>query len=310
MKAAQLTAYGPASAVKVQEVDRPHPAAGQVLIEVHASSLNPFDTTIREGRMRQAIPLNLPVTLGGDIAGVVTKVGEGVTHVAPGDQIYGQANVVAGNSGAWAEYAVTTGGQVAKMPGDNFEVAGVLPLAGVAALQGLTEHIKLTPRSKLFIQGGSGGIGSLAIQLAKHLGAYVATTATGEGAGYAKELSADIIIDYRTENFADQLHDYDAVFDTAGPAVFNDSLVVLKPGGVAVSMAAPVDEARAMELGVSAFTQATHVTTAALDQLRELVESGVMKPRIDRVFPLDDIQAAFEAREGGKVIGKIGLKIR
>lgn len=311
MKAAQINEYGDPQVIQLAEIDTPTPSEGYVLLEVHAASLNPFDTSIRSGAMKDMIPLELPITLGGDIAGVVTGLGEGVSELAVGDTVYGQANVVAGNSGAFAEYAVTKAGQIAPAPkGLDFQQAAAMPLVGVSALQALTEHIHLTSGTKIFIHGGAGGIGTVAIQIAKHIGAYVATTATGDNIQFVKDLGADEVIDYKSQDFTDILTDYDAVFDTVGGDDFAKSLSILQTGGIAVSMIAPPDEAQAAELGVTALTQATWVTAAMLDELRQLIESGVVTPHIDQVFPLDDIQKAFEAREGGSIRGKIVIAVR
>ncbi len=311
MKAAQLKAYGGVSAVSVEEIDMPVPGEGQVLVEVYAASLNPFDTTIREGYMKDMIPLKLPVTIGGDIAGKIVAVGEGVKSFNEGDSVFGQANVVAGNSGAFAEFTATAAEQVAKTPiGLNYKEAAALPLVGVSAWQAVTQTIHLKPGQKIFIHGGGGGIGRVAIQLAKHIGAYVATTATGDNVNVVRGLGADEVINYKTQDFTELLSDYDAVFDTVGGDDFVKTLDVLKSGGVAVSMIAPPDEAKAAKLGVAASMQQTRVTTAALNELRKLVEKGVVKPYIGEVFALEDVQEAFAARESGVVSGKIVLEIK
>ncbi len=311
MKSAQISRYGDATVVDINEVNTPVVGDSQVLVEVQAVSLNPFDTMVRAGYLQEAIPLQLPVTLGGDIAGTVTEVGASVTNVSVGDKVYGQANVVAGNSGAFAEFAATSAGQIAKLPASlDFEQAASLPLVGVSAVQALKDHINLQTGQKIFIHGGAGGIGSVAIQLAKHLGAYVATTASGEKLDYVKQLGADEVIDYKSEDFAAKLKDYDAVFDTVGGDDFNKALSILKKGGVAVSMIAPADETKLAELGVTAITQSTHVTTAKLDELRQLIDAGVVTPQIGKVYPLADIQSAFETRESGKVHGKVVVTVQ
>lgn len=311
MKAAQINGYGDVSVININEVDQPTPGAGQVLVEVYASSLNPFDTTVRAGYMKEMIPLNLPVTLGGDIAGVVTQVGENVTSLSVGDKVYGQANAVAGNSGAFAEYAATSSGQVAKSPeGLDFNQVASLPLVGVSALQALTKHINLQSGQKIFIHGGAGGIGSIAIQIAKHIGAYVATTATGDGIDYVKQLGADECIDYKTQDFSQVLKDFDAVFDTVGGEDFSKSLHTLKRSGIAVSMIGKPDDAKAGELGVTAMAQSTSINTAVLDELSKLVNDGVVKPQVYKVFPLEQIKEAFTARESGSSKGKVVINIR
>lgn len=310
MKAAQIHEYGDPSVISVVDIPSPAAGDGQVLVRVHAASLNPFDTTIRAGYMQQAIPLTFPVTLGGDIAGEITEVGSGVTNFAPGDRVFGQANVVAGNSGAFAEYAATAAGQVAKAPeGIDMTDAAALPLVGVSAIQALMEHINLQAGQKLFITGGAGGIGQVAVQIAKHVGAYVATTASGDGIEAVKALGADEVIDYKSQDFAEVLSEYDAVFDTVGGDEFNKTLDVLKKGGVAVTMIAEPDQPKAESLGVTAMAQMTRVTTEKLDSLRRLVEDNVIKPHVGKVIPLDEVQEAFTARESGAVQGKIVLSI-
>lgn len=311
MKAAQIREYGDPSVVKVVEVDKPGATVGKVVVEVHAASLNPLDTGLRAGSLQQMIPLQLPVTLGSDFAGIITEVGEGVEGLAVGEKVYGQTTLGAEKSGAFAEFTTAEAGKVARMPENvTFTEAASLPLVGVSALQSLTQAISLRPRQKLFIHGGAGGIGRIAIQLAKHMGAYVATTATGENISAVKALGADEVLDYQTQDFAEVLQGYDAVFDTVGGEDFTKSLSVLKRGGVAVSMRAHADEAKAQELGVTTQTQLTQVTTPALNSLRELVEAGAVKPHVGKVFALDEVQAAFTARESGAVKGKVVLKIK
>lgn len=311
MKAAQITEYGDASAVKVVEVDKPSVKEGQVLVEVHASSLNPFDSAVRSGYTKDAFPVQLPITLGGDIAGVAVEVGEGVDGFAVGDKVYGQANAVDGNSGAFAEYAATKAEQVGKAPNNlSFNEAASLPLVGGSAIQGITQHIKLQPGQKLLITGGAGGIGRIAIQIAKHIGAYVAVTASGEGLETAKALGADEVIDYKSQDYIKLLSDYDAIFDTVGGEELTRMLDVIKSGGTAVSMVGQPDEAKAKERGVTAISQFTRASTEVLSQLRELIESGVVQPQVGKVFQLEEVQAAFVARESGSVNGKIVLEIK
>lgn len=311
MKAAQINKYGDSSVIEINEVDMPKIESGKVLIEVHASSLNPFDTGVRSGYMSQAIPLQMPVTLGGDIAGVVIEVGEGVKNVSVGDKIYGQANTVAGNSGAFAEYALTTANQVARIPsGLGFEQAGSLSLVGVSALQGIKDNIGLKSGQKILIHGGAGNIGAIAIQIAKNIGAYVSATAKSEDTDFVIQRGADEVIDYTKQDFVKILRDYDAVFDTVGGEDFTSSFKILKENGVAVSMIAPVDETKAKEAGIRALTQTTKVTTEALNELSKLVEDGVVTPKIGKKFSLEHIKEAFDARESGKVRGKVVIEIK
>ncbi len=311
MKVARINEYGDASIIKINEVDAPTLKEGQVLVEVYSSSINPFDTSVRAGYMKEMIPLELPVTLGGDIAGVVVEVSEDVAGVSVGDKVYGQANVVAGNSGAFAEFAATKASQIAKAPENtNFNESASLPLVGVSALQALTEHIQLKRDQKIFIHGGAGGIGTVAIQIAKNIGAYVATTATGEGIDYVRKLGADEVIDYKTQDFAEILDDYDAVFDAVGGGDFVKSYSIVKSGGSTVTMIDNPDETKAKDAGISTLRQATHVTTEHLVALAKLVEEGVVTPHVDAIFSLDEIQKAFELRESGAVKGKVVIEIK
>jgi NADPH:quinone reductase-like Zn-dependent oxidoreductase len=308
MKAARIHTYGGASVIAIEEIDKPTAEEGQVIVEVHAASLNPWDSKLRDGALGDS--LKLPVTVGGDIAGTVAEVGPHVTELAVGDKVYGDAGPAPG-SGAFAQFALAPVGQVAKLPQNlDFPDAASLPLVGSSAVQALLEHIKLQSGQKLLIHGGTGGIGSIALQVAKHLGAYVATTVPTHAISLAKELGADEVIDFKTQDFTHLIRDYDAVFDTAGGEVFEKSLNVLRPGGIAVSMVGHVDEAVAKQKGVTALTQATKITTERLNKLTELVEQGVAKPHVAKTFPLDQTREAFEARESGQVPGKIVLKIK
>jgi alcohol dehydrogenase len=310
MKAAQIRGYGGPDAVEINDVPKPVVRPGQVLVEVKAVSINPFDFKVRNGLMRDSIHLEFPYTLGGDIAGTVVEVGEGVDGFKPGDRIYGQAAEVAGNSGAFAEFAATKAGQMALAPnGLSWEETAALPLAGVSSWQALVEHLNLKRGQRLFVHGGSGGIGSLAVQIAKHLGVEVTASASAANAAYVKGLGADEVIDYKAQDVS-ELRDFDAAFDTVGGEEFNKLLRTVKRGGKVVSMAGYVlDKALAEELGVTAIAQGTKVTTEALDALREIVESGDVKPQVGKVFELNQVREAFEALEHGSVRGKVVLAV-
>jgi len=310
MKAARISEYGGPEVISIEEIAEPGIEPHQVLVEVHAASINPFDGKIRSGAMKDYIPLTLPVTLGGDIAGVVKQVGSDVTGFAIGDEVYGQANAVSGSSGGFAEVAAAAAANLSTKPSNvSFEEAASLVLVGASALQAINEHIKLQPGQKLFVHGGAGGIGTVAIQVAKQIGAHVATTATGSGVDLVKALGVDEVIDYKTEDFSTKLAEYDAVFDTVGGDDFAKSLGILKKGGIAVTMAAQVDEATASELGVTAIAQMTATTTEVLDELRALVETGVVAAQIDKTFSLDQIADAFRAKEEGSVNGKVVIAV-
>lgn len=309
MKAAQISEYGSADVITVTDIDTPTPGEGQVQVEVHAASLNPFDTMVRAGFVAAMIPA-LPVTLGGDISGVVSAVGEGVSDFAVGDEIYGSANAAGGATGALAEYAVTAAGQLGKKPqAITYETAAASVLVGASALQALDEHINLKAGQKILIQGGGGGIGSLAVQLAKHRGAYVATTVSASDVEYVSSLGADQVINYETQDFTALLSNFDAIFDTSTGEGLEASLSILKPGGVAVAMIGSVEPSVAEAHKVTVISQGTRVTTERLKVLGELLEQKVLTPRISQTFSLEDVKAAFEARENGAA-GKVIVSVK
>ncbi len=313
MKAARVFQFGGPEVVKLTETDTPVAGPGQVLVEVHASSVNPADVYMREGRSRRA-PVSPPLTLGLDAAGVVVRTGPGVTGFAPGQRVYGKANPATGGTGGWAEYAAIPAAALAPMPRSvDFLEAGTLPTVGTTALQGLKEHMKLRPGQKVLIHGGAGGVGSVAIQIAKHLGAHVATTATGDGLAFARELGADEVIDYKTQRFDEMLSGFDAVFDTVGGDTFRRSAKVLRNGGTLVTITHPPDPRVGQDRGIVVIEESVHTDTASLTELASLVDAGAVKSHVDRVFPLARVADAFVAREQrgpGAIRGKIAISIR
>lgn len=283
MQAAQLIEYG--NGVGVRDVPKPQILEGKIIVEVHAAGVNPFDWKIREGVYRQTMPLTLPITLGGDFSGVVTEVGAGVSGFNIGDEVYGQANVFNGGSGSFAVYDLVDAKTVALKPKRiGYVEAAALPLTGVSALQALTENLNLAKDQKILIHGGAGGIGSIAIPVAKYIGAYVAATASTADINYVKELGADEVIDYKTQKFEDVISDYDAVYDTVGGDTYSRSFQVLRRGGVIVSMLEQPDEELMKQYGVRAIYQFTQVNTERLNKLTQLVDEGVIKAHIDKIF--------------------------
>ena len=310
MKAAQINEYGDNSVIKIQEAEKPTVADNQVLVEVHAASLNPVDSAIRSGFMQEMSPLQLPATLGGDFAGVIVEVGKGVEGFTIGDKVYGQSMAVFGVSGAFAEYTNANVGQIAKMPTNtDFQQAASLPLTAASAIQALIHHAELKSGQKVFIHGGSGGIGTIAVQVAKALGAYVATTATGEGIEQVKKLGADEVIDYKSEDFATKISGYDVVLNNV-MGEFDNTLSVLKAGGVAVSLTGPADEALVEKLGVTTVAQFTQVSSEILNTLNGMIEAGKVTPQVSKVYRLENVAKAFEERENNSVRGKVVITIR
>ncbi len=294
-------------------MDAPEPiiAAGKVLVEVYAAGLNPVDWKIREGYLQQMAPLQFPATLGFDFSGVVKKIGEDVATFQEGDEVYGQAGVLNGGSGSFAEVALANTKTIARKPKRvNHIEAAALPLAGVSAWQGLMDHMKFQKGQRVLIHGGAGGIGTFAIQIAKHLGAYIATTASADDVNYTRDLGADEVIDYKTKRFEDLLRDYDAVFDTVGGETYERSFTVLKKGGVIVSMLEQPRQDLMAQYGVNAIAQFTQVTSERLSKLAELVDQGVLKIEIDKTFPLEQAAEALAYLQTKHSKGKVVLGIK
>lgn len=312
MKAAQYSRYGGPEVIEVSD-NVPVPSVGenQVLVEVHAASPNPFDWKLRAGYMKEMIPLKFPVTIGGDFSGIVSEIGNGVSEFKTGDEVYGQALILSGGSGAFAEFATAKISNISKKPKKiSFPEAAVLPLVGSSAIQALEEHIKLKKGNRILIHGGAGGIGHIAIQLAKSLGAYVTTAVSGRDMEFVKSLGVDEAIDYRKEKFEEKIHGFDAVYDTVGGETTERSFRVLKKGGTLVSMLGAPNPELAKKYGVAAIGQNTKITSERLNRLTELVEKGAIKPHIDKVFPLDQTREAFEHLEKGHPRGKVVVKIK
>ena len=310
MKAAQLINYGGQDAIKTnKDVTKPSVGPDQVLVEVHAAGLNPFDWKVREGYMQEFIPIELPATLGGDVAGVVAEIGENVTGFEVGQEVYGMANSV-GGQGSYAEFTAVPAKQLVSKPTTiDFVEAGALPLAAVSAYQALVDHMNLQAGQKILIHGGAGGIGSLAIQIAKNVGAYVATTASAKEAEYVKLLGADEVIDYESQDFSALLKDYDAVFDTVGGETNAKSYAVLKDGSAFVSMGDPANEELVTAHEIKYFQQSSQPTVERLTRIAELVDTGKLKVNVDKTFTLDQAAEALEYLKTGHPRGKVVLKI-
>ncbi|HEY3250365.1 MAG TPA: NADP-dependent oxidoreductase [Ignavibacteria bacterium] len=311
MKAAQINEYGRTTVIKIADTNKPSPSEGEVLIEAYGSSINPIDTAICKGRLNNVYALKFPIRLGSDIAGIISELGSGVTNLSIGDKVYGNASVIAGGSGAFGEFALASSKLLAGMPKNlSFTQAATIVLSGLSAQQALSEHIKLKARQRILIHGGAGGIGTAAIQLAKHIGALVTATATGVGIEHAKLLGADITIDYKTEEFDEMISGYDAVLDTIGKDTYKRSFKVLKQGGIIVSMVEKPDKGLMEKYKVTAILQLTKTTTEALNALRNLIENKILLTFIEETYSLNFIIEAFETKETGQVRGKIAIEIR
>src|ERR687898_2044740 len=292
MKAAQIRSYGDREVVEINQSasSQNDPSEGKVLVSVKAAGVNPSDWKLREGFFKQMLPLQFPATLGMDFSGVIEKVGVGVaSDLKQGDEVYGQSGVFAGGSGAFAEMALANADKIAHKPKTlTHEQAAGLPLVGVSAWQALVETIGLSKGQKILIHGGAGGIGSIAIQLAKHLGAYVATTVSTNDIQFVKEeLGVDEVTDYKTQKFEDVLpHDFDAVFDTVGGETYTRSFKVLKrgngssSGGIIVSMLEQPVQELMDQFGVKAVFLFSQVNRERLTKLAEWVDQNNIRVNV------------------------------
>lgn len=310
MKAVQISQYGDNSVIEVNEkTAKPEVSAGKVLVEVHAASVNPVDWKIREGYLKEMMPLEFPATLGVDFSGVVAEVGESVSEFKPGDEVYGMASAMTG--GSFAEFVIIPFASLALKPKSvSHSDAAAVPLTGLSALQVLKDQMNISSGQKVLIHGGAGGIGMLAIQIAKQLGAEVATTASKEDSDFVKELGADMVIDYENEKFEDVIKDYDAVLDTVGGETYQRSFQVLKKGGVIVSMLEQPNEKLMKQYEVEAKSQFTQPNSAQLAELATLVDEGKVKIKIDRAFPLAEGKEAFDYLQNSHHRGKVVITVK
>jgi NADPH:quinone reductase-like Zn-dependent oxidoreductase len=314
MKSIQIKKYGNSEVVEVNNTATvPTLSPGKILVSLKASGVNPSDWKIREGYFKQMAPLEFPITLGADFSGIVKQVGEDddvSSDFKQGDEVYGQNSVMSGGSGAFAELALVNKDSIAHKPKSlgYLETAG-LPLVGVSAWQALVETIGLSKDQKILIHGGAGGIGSIAIQLAKHLGAHVATTVSTNDKQFVQQLGADQIIDYKKENFEDVIYDCDAVLDTVGGETYVRSFKVLKRGGIIVSMLEQPNTELMNQYGIKAIFLFSQVNRQRLTKLAQWVDQNNIKVNIDKTFPLDEAGKALDYQNGVHPRGKVVLTV-
>lgn len=313
----------------LREADVPEPIVGDrdVLVQVQAAGLNQLDEKIRLGEFKQILPYELQLILGNDVAGTVLQVGAKVRGFKPGDEVYGRPDK--DRIGTFAERIAVAEEDLALKPASaSMEEAGSLPLVALTAWQALVEQGNVRHGHKVLIHAGAGGVGSIAIQLAKHLGATVATTASGSNAGFVRDLGADIVVDYRTQDFEQYLGGYDLVLDSLGGRNLEKSLRILKPGGKAIGISGPPDPAFARKAGLNpALRMAVALLSGKIrrqarklgvsyeflfmrasgDQLREisaLVDDGVLRPAVGKVFSFDQTPEALQSLAAGGIRGK------
>jgi len=333
MKAFIVDRYGSSDNVRAAEMPDPEVRENDVLVQVRAAGVNLLDSKIRNGEFKQILPYRLPVILGNDVAGVVVRAGSRVQRFKPGDEVYARPGK--DRIGAFAEFISIREDDLALKPEQlTMEEAASIPLVGLTAWQALIERGNLEKGQKVLIHAGSGGVGTFAIQLAKHVGATVATTTSAANADLVKRLGADVVIDYRKDDFEKLLYDYDVVLNSLGSETLKKSLRVLKPGGKLISISGPPDPDFAREIGspwilgpvmrvlsyrIRRAAKRRHVSYSFLfmrangDQLREitaLIDSQIIHPVMDRVFPFESTAEAMAYLEKGRAKGKVVVKVR
>ena len=328
MKAFLIDRYKPKDGGRLAEVPRPAPAAGQVLVRVEAAAVNVLDSKIRSGEFKLILPFDFPLVLGNDLAGVVAEIGPGADRFAVGDEVFARPR--SDSIGTFAEFiAVDEADLALKPPSSTMTDAAAIPLVGLTAWQVLVERANVQPGMRVFIQAGSGGVGTVAIQLAKHLGATVATTTSARNTALVASLGADIIVDYTSQDFGTILDGYDVVLHSQDERELVKSLRVVRPGGSVISISGPPDPAFADEVGAPWFVKLVIRITSAkirrqarkagvdysflfmradgaqLAEIASLVEAGAIRPVVEQVFPLASIKDAIELVDGGRTRGKI-----
>ena len=333
MKAFIVDRYKSNSALRLGEMPEPDVRDHDVLVAIHAASLNQLDAKIRDGEFKLLLPYRLPLILGNDVAGVVVRVGPGVRRFNVGDEVYARPGK--DRIGTFAELVSIKEADLAIKPTSlSMEEAASIPLVALTAWQVLIEKADLKPGQKVLIHAGSGGVGTLAIQLAKHLGASVAATTSTRNLEWVKALGADVVIDYTKDDFSTMLPDYDVVLNSLGGDVLEKSLQVLKPGGHLISISGPPDPDFAKEMGLPwilgqvmrllsyrirkqarlrGIRYSFHFMRASGDQLRDigrLIDAGIIRPVVDRVFPFESTNEAMAYVEKGRAKGKVVIKLK
>ncbi|MHA1543581.1 MAG: NADP-dependent oxidoreductase [Alphaproteobacteria bacterium] len=315
MKAVVYEAFGGAEVLKLTELPTPSPGPGEVLVKIHAAGVNPIDWKIRNGQFECVFEHAFPITPGWDMAGVVEALGEGVSDRKAGDKVYAYTRFAKAEVGTYAEYIVVPESYLGPMPkGLSFIEAAGIPLAALTAWQTFTDFANLAQGQVALIHAGAGGVGSLAIPLAKHLGATVITTAQAGNHDYCRARGADHCIDYKKADYRESLKELcpegvDAILDSVGYEIPQESLDILKPGGALVCLNDPPDEDRAKALGLRTLRLYSEPCGKTLGEITKLVEKGILPLPEIQAFPLSDAQKAQRLSEAGHVRGKLILKV-
>ncbi|WP_128515084.1 NADP-dependent oxidoreductase [Tabrizicola thermarum] len=308
MKAARIHAYGDPSEIRIEDAPLPTLNDDDVLIRTVATSVNPVDWKIRKGYLKSYIPYEMPLIMGWDVSGIVEKTGAAVTKFKPGDAVYSRPDIR--RNGAYAEFIAVRESEIAFKPATISHIeAASLPLVSITAWESLFTTANLTSGQRVLIHAGAGGVGSIAVQLAKARGAHVTATASAAKLALVKSLGADEVIDYRCQDFASVAKDMDVVFDTLGGEVQEKSWSVLKPGGMLVSITDRPSEERAKAEGKRAGYVFIDPNAAILTELARMVDAGQVRPVIGAEFGLNDTAKAQELSETGRATGKIVIYV-
>lgn len=305
INAIQVHDYGDADQLKLEQIPVPDAQQGEVLVRVHAAGVNPVDWKIRAGWMKAFRPSTFPYVPGADLAGVVAKVGPGVTTFEPGQEVFGRSS-----QGSYAEYALAPANTLAVKPASlSFDEAATIPVGATTAWQGLFDYGNLQPGQRVLILGGAGGVGNFAVQFARWKGAHVISTASTRNADFVRSLGAEQVIDYTQTQVADAVHDVDLVLDTVGGEALSGVLPTLKRGGTLVSIAGQPDEAKAKERDVRIARFSAQVSTELLNTFAKLIDEGHVKVFVGPVFSLNEAGKAQELSQSGHGRGRIVLHI-
>jgi len=308
MKAVRIHAYGNADVLSYEDAPMPQLAPDDVLVRVVNAAVNPVDWKVREGHTKSILAHSFPLILGWDVSGVVEAVGPEVTRFKVGDAVFSRPDIK--RDGTYAEYVAIRETELAFKPKTiSHAEAASLPLAGITAWQVLVTTARLSSKQRVLIHAGAGGVGSLAIQLAKTRGAYVIATASGKNVSLVRSLGADEVIDYRTQAFEKVVKDVDVVFDTLGGHVQDASWNVLKAGGIMVSIVSPPSEEQAKAREMRAQFVFIEPNAPILSQLAALVDAGAIRPIVGAEYALKDIAKAHACSQSGRAVGKIVLYV-
>ena len=333
MKAFVVDKYKKKGTLRLANVPEPEVQDTDVLVRVHATAVNLLDSKLRDGEFKLILPYRPPFILGHDVAGTVVRTGSRASRFKVGDEVYARPRDH--RVGTFAEFIAINEADVALKPKNlSMTEAASIPLVGLTAWQALVEVGKVKPGQKVFIQAGSGGVGTFAIQLAKHLGATVATTTSVKNAELVKSLGADVVIDYKTQDFEKVLSGYDLVLNSQDPKTLDKSLGVLKPGGQLISISGPPDPAFAKEAGLNLFLKLImrllsrgvrkkaerlglrysflfmRAQGQQLSEITSLIEAGVIRPVVDKVFPFENTGDALAYVETGRAKGKVVIAVQ